>query len=96
MTKRPPNGTRRVTFHLPAESGAAAGCVCGDFNDWMPGTTRLRRRRDGSLATTVVLETGRSYRYRFLLDDGRWENDWAAHAYVPNAYGTEDSVIHVA
>jgi hypothetical protein len=26
------------------------------------------------------------------VDGERWENDWAADAYAPNAFGTEDSV----
>ena len=95
MTNPHPNGHRKVTFQLPAAAGARAGCVCGDFNDWTPGATPLRRRKDGSLATAVSLEAGRSYRYRYLLDDGRWENDWAADAYVANDFGSEDSLIHV-
>lgn len=53
----------------------------------------MDRDRDGSFSLVVRLETGRSYRFRYLLDDQRWENDWAADAYVPNAFGEDDSVV---
>ena len=95
MTNQQANGTRKVTFELPAEAGASGGSVCGEFNDWTPGATPLRRRKDGSLAAAVTLNTGRSYRYRYLLDDDRWENDWAADAYVPNDFGSEDALVNV-
>ena len=50
-------------------------------------------RKDGSFRVAVALEPGRSYRFRYLLDGTRWENDWAADAYVPNEYGGDDSVV---
>jgi len=42
---------------------------------------------------TIELQPGRAYRFRYLLDGERWENDWDADAYVPNAFGTDDSVV---
>jgi len=33
--------------------------------------------------------------FRYLVDGERWENDWAADAYVPNPFGGEDSVVEV-
>lgn len=89
------NGTSKVTFELPAEIGVTTAHVCGDFNDWSPTSTPMKRRKDGSLAATVALEAGRQYRFRYLLDDGRWENDWAADAYLPNDFGGDDSAIEV-
>jgi 1,4-alpha-glucan branching enzyme len=89
------NKTCRVTFDLPAEVTAQAACVCGDFNDWSPTATPMVRRKDGRFSVTVALPAERSYRYRFLLDGERWENDWEAETYVNNAFGTEDSLIRV-
>ncbi len=40
-------------------------------------------------------KTGRQYRYRFLLDGERWENDWAAEIYLPNSFGSEDSLVTI-
>jgi hypothetical protein len=50
-----------------------------------------RRRRGFSL--TVDLDAGRAYRFRYLLDGQRWDNDWAADAYVANDFGGDDSVV---
>ena len=41
------------------------------------------------------LEAGRQYRFRYWLDNERWENDWAADAYLPNPFGSEDSVVAI-
>ena len=42
---------------------------------------------------TVEMLPGRTYRFRYLLDDARWENDWEADDYVENPHGGQDSVI---
>ena len=85
----------RVTFKLPPEVDAEWAAVCGEFNDWDPEATPLRALKAGGFSTTISLETGRSYRFRYLLDGERWENDWQADDYVPNAYGGEDSVVNL-
>jgi hypothetical protein len=50
-------------------------------------------RRRGGFSLTVDLGTGRAYRFRYLLDGQRWDNDWAADAYVRNGFGGDDSVV---
>ncbi len=94
MFTKKAKGTTRIEFELPAAVEAESVSVCGDFNDWSPTAHPLTQRRDGSWSTKVPLEPG-TYRYRFLLDGSRWENDWWAEAYVPNAFGEDDSVVHV-
>jgi 1,4-alpha-glucan branching enzyme len=84
-----------VTFSLPADVDATEVYLCGDFNDWDQCSHPLERRKDGRFSTTVSLETGREYRFRYLLDGERWENDWEADAYLPNKFGSEDSIVHV-
>jgi 1,4-alpha-glucan branching enzyme len=71
MRKQPGrNGSCKVTFELPAEVGANAVHVCGDFNDWSTTATPLKRRKDGTFAATLTLEAGR--RYRLPLPARRW------------------------
>ena len=88
-------GACKVTFELPPDVQARSAYVCGDFNGWSSTANRLTRRKDGHLRVVVPLEPGRAYRFRYLLDDGRWENDWQADAYAPNIFGTDDSVVAV-
>ncbi|MDX9759979.1 MAG: isoamylase early set domain-containing protein [Bacteroidota bacterium] len=85
----------RVTFYLPGEVGAETASLCGDFNEWNSDAHPMGRKKDGTFYTSLYLDAGVSYRYRFLLDGTRWENDWDAEAYLPNAHGTEDSLITV-
>jgi 1,4-alpha-glucan branching enzyme len=82
----------RVTFELPAGVRASSAALTGEFNGWKPVT--MVRRKDGRFSITLSLPTGRSYRYRFILDGERWENDWAAEGYADNGHGGEDSVVH--
>ncbi|HEX2809014.1 MAG TPA: isoamylase early set domain-containing protein [Kineosporiaceae bacterium] len=86
-------GSVLVTFELPAAAAAAAVSVCGEFNDWSPATHRLTRTDNGSFQATLELQAGRRWRFRYLLDGQRWENDWAADDYLPNVHGGDDSVV---
>lgn len=85
----------RVTFQFPKDVSAEKVALCGEFNDWNSEKNLLKKRKDGYFSTTISLTPGNSYRYRYLVDDQRWENDWDADEYVPNKFGTEDSVVIV-
>lgn len=84
-------GQARVLFTLDSRVGAETAAVCGEWDGWSPNP--MRRDPEGGFNLSVDLELGRSYRFRYLLDGGRWENDWAADSYVPNGFGEEDSVV---
>src|SRR5262245_2929541 len=86
------DGTVRVTFRLPNINGAQRICVVGEFNAWCPTANPMHVEGD-DLVTEIALQPGRTYRFRYLLDDERWENDWAADNYVPNEFGGDDSVL---
>jgi 1,4-alpha-glucan branching enzyme len=85
----------KVTFYLPAEVQAKTIAVCGEFNEWAPDALPMKTRKDGVHYASTYLESGRSYRYRFLLDGTRWENDWEAETYLPNEHGSDDSIITI-
>jgi hypothetical protein len=85
----------RVTFDIPPEVNAGTASLCGDFNGWNPSANPMVHRKDGRFSTTISLQSGESYRFRYLLDGERWENDWAADAYVSNSFGDEDSLINL-
>ena len=80
-----------VTFTLDRGVNASSASVCGDFNGWSGSV--MDRVADGSFRATLEMEVGRKYRFRYLLDGNRWENDWAADEYVPNEFGGDDSVV---
>lgn len=85
----------RVTFRVPAEFGAQTAVLCGDFNDWNKDDKPMRKLKDGAFSTTVSLEADQSYRFRYFLDSERWENDDQADKYIPNDYGSDDSIVEL-
>jgi len=85
----------RVTFDFTPELTAGKVVLCGDFNEWRQDVHPMKLRKDGRFSTTLSLESGRSYRFRYLLDGERWENDWQADGYMPNEFGTEDSLVKI-
>jgi 1,4-alpha-glucan branching enzyme len=87
----------KVTFTLPKEAAAEAESVCvmGEFNNWSPDANPMTRRTNGDFSVSLDLEKGRSYRFRYLIDGWKYENDWKADRYESNPYGGEDSVIEV-
>ncbi len=87
--------TCRVTFKLSGNVNAETARLCGDFNHWDRNVGKMKQLNDGSFSVTFSLEPGRTYRFRYFLDGERWENDWAADDYLPNNFGSEDSVIRV-
>ncbi len=85
----------RVTFKLAPEVETEAVHLVGDFNDWDTSSHPMKKLKDGGFSLTVSLPADKTYRFRYLLDGERWENDWAADAYVPNEYGSDDSLVKV-
>src|SRR5215207_3385773 len=86
------NGEASVTFSVPGTCGASTAAVVGEFNHWSRTAHRMTRQRD-DFVLTLTIPTGRTYRFRYLLDGERWENDWSADAYVPNEHGGDDSQL---
>jgi hypothetical protein len=91
--------SRKVTFTLPAEvvANATSGIILGEFNNWDDTrATSLKKQKDGSMKATLTLEAGRTYQYRYLLNDGRWVNDHTADNFVHvGGYNVENCVITV-
>ncbi len=85
----------RVTFKLPAAVDADKVMLVGEFNEWSAEANPMKKLKDGSFSATISLPAGQSYRFRYLLDGKRWENDWEADGYPTNEHGTEDSLVEV-
>jgi 1,4-alpha-glucan branching enzyme len=85
-------GKVKVTFSMPALEGVTTLYLTGSFNDWADPGMPMVRGADGGWCAALTLETGWAYQYRFRDQDGGWHNDWAADSYVPNEFGSENSV----
>ena len=88
----------KVTFTIPVEMAnlATQANVVGEFNNWSTSATPMKKSKTGAFSTTVDLEKGRSYQFRYLLEQSRWENDPDADGYLPAPFGnSHNSVINL-
>ncbi|MBN1285014.1 MAG: isoamylase early set domain-containing protein [Anaerolineae bacterium] len=85
----------RVTFKYipPQDMNAETVYLVGEFNDWDRARHEMKKRRAGYYSTTITLEPGREYRYKYLVNGAHWINDDAADGYAPNDQGSSDSLV---
>jgi 1,4-alpha-glucan branching enzyme len=81
-----------VTFQLPKELKAKQASVVGEFNNWNPVANPLKKVK-GVWKTTLKLEQGHEYQYRYFINDSQWYNDYDADKYVPNNIDGDNSVV---
>ncbi|MEM6767764.1 MAG: isoamylase early set domain-containing protein [Bacteroidota bacterium] len=87
----------KVTFKVSKSivNGAKTVHVAGDFNDWNPETTPLKNLKSGDFSTTLELEQGREYQFRYVIDGAKWENDPEADKFVTTPYGDGQNCVLV-
>lgn len=86
----------KVTFKIPADVASAAKTakIVGEFNNWSPTANPMKRLKDGAFTATLDLEKGKTYQFRYFLDEQQWENEVDADKFVVSSYGdSENSVI---
>ena len=88
----------KVTFEVPSDELPAGIKVesihlVGDFNDWNTTATPMKRLKKDSYKTTLDLDPGQEYRFRYLVNGEQWCNDWHADAYIPNELGNDNCVV---
>ena len=89
-------GICKVTFAVPEsrDDGVRKIHVVGEFNNWSPSATPMKRSRKGVFTASVDLEPGREYQFRYLIDDQHWENDPEADHWADTPYGdARNSVV---
>jgi 1,4-alpha-glucan branching enzyme len=82
----------KVTFQLPQNIEARQASVAGDFNNWDTGAAPLKKSK-GVWKTTLDLEQGHEYQFRYFVNEGEWHNDEAADKYIPNNVDGDNSVV---
>ena len=71
-------GKTKVTFALPIEEAPMDTSVVGDFNNWDPLATPLKKRSNGTRSAAVELDQGEVVSFRYLSDGGHWFNEFDA------------------
>ena len=85
----------KVTFNLASDlvEGAKKAAILGDFNNWDPKETNMRKLKNGSFTKTLDLEVGKEYQFRYLVDGTKWINDTEADKYVNSGISTEENGV---
>jgi 1,4-alpha-glucan branching enzyme len=87
------NTGKQQTFSFTAPAALRVQLV-GDFTHWQKNPIAMQKRPNGVWQTSVQLQPG-THHYRFLVD-GQWRDDPESSLRVPNPYGSQNSVRHVA
>ncbi|MGB0521546.1 MAG: isoamylase early set domain-containing protein [Flammeovirgaceae bacterium] len=85
----------KTTFKVDSElaNGAKAAAVVGDFNEWNPEATPMKALKNGGFTTTVDLESGKEYQFRYLLDGETWVNDDEADKYIQSEFADSENCV---
>lgn len=87
--------TCKVTFTVDAEvvNGGKEVAILGEFNDWDPSESSMRKLKDGSFTKTLELETGHEYQFRYLIDGERWVNEAEADKTTYSGVAAEQNSV---
>jgi len=85
----------RVTLEQANLKKTKKVALVGDFNEWDPKAHPLKKRKNGDFSTTVSLEAGQPYDFRYLVDNKVWLNDDEADSTEPNRFGSQNAVIEL-
>lgn len=84
----------KVTFSVPAED-AKKVAVVGDFNNWSPKGSALKKLKNGTFKGTFDLPKEKSYEFKYIVD-GNFINEAEADRYQWNEFaGAENSVLEL-
>ncbi len=67
--------------------------IVGEFNNWSETANPLKKFKNGNFKTTIDLEKGKKYQFKYLVDGTKWINDENADMYIPNNFSGENSVV---
>lgn len=81
-----------VTFEF-FKDGSDSVSLVGEFNGWKPLTMRYVKK-DKVFRTRVRLPKNAEFHFRYLINQQEWDNDFAADAYYPNQFGSDNSIVN--
>jgi 1,4-alpha-glucan branching enzyme len=81
----------KVTFTVPAEE-AKKVAVVGDFNNWSPKASALKKLKNGTFKGTFDLPKENSFEFKYLVD-GEYVNEAEADRYQWNEYAGSDNAV---
>mgnify|MGYP001825675382 FL=1 len=84
----------KVTFTVPAKD-AKKVAVVGDFNNWNPKGSMLKKLKNGTFKGTFDLPKEKTFEFRYIVD-GNYINETDADRYQWNDFaGSENAVLEL-
>lgn len=85
----------KVTFRLNkgVTHGAHNVAIAGEFNGWKTQSTLMKPLKSGDFTATVLLEPGREYQYRYVVDGQYWVTDDSADKYRHCDYANDKNAV---
>ena len=84
---------RRAVIFKYVDAPGKNVMLAGSFNDWQPVKKLEDKKGEGVYRGKLMLVPG-EYQYKFQVD-GEWRSDAANPNFVPNEFGSINSVIIV-
>ncbi|CAH9062363.1 hypothetical protein PSECIP111951_03674 [Pseudoalteromonas holothuriae] len=81
-----------VTFEFVHPNAQKVELVA-EFTDWKPMAMKFVKK-DKAFKLKKRLPVDKQYHFKYLIDGKLWDNDNQADAYVPNNFGTENSIVN--
>lgn len=87
----------KVTFKAEKTivNGAKSVAVVGDFNNWNPEANPMTALKTGGFKTTIDLEQGKEYQFRYLVDGKEWTNEPKADKEVQSEFADASNSVVV-
>ena len=90
----PAKGICKVTFSYPTTEGVQSVQVLGDFNNWDSKVAPKMKKSKTEFSTAIELAAGKTYEFKYLLNNEHWENEINADQYLSSPYaGITNSVL---
>ncbi|WP_338364557.1 isoamylase early set domain-containing protein [uncultured Pseudoalteromonas sp.] len=80
-----------VTFEF-THPDAQQVSLLGEFTDWQPVPMKLNKK-EGVFKCKQRLPVDQQFHFRYLINGNIWDNDHQADDYLPNSFGTENSIV---
>ena len=87
------NKPRKIEFLAKATAGSKV-FLAGSFNNWDPKAVAMKHNGDSQYKAIVSLPPGR-HEYKFVIN-GIWHMDEQCRQWVPNSFGSLNSVVEVS
>ena len=93
VMKKKEDVSRRAVFLEYIDAPGKVVAVAGSFNNWQPEKELHDKHGDGHYRCRLLLVPG-EYQYKFLVD-GEWRSDSENPDFVPNEFGSLNSILVV-